>query len=116
MNMQLQIHTHRIKKTDELIEHTDRRFRFALSRFADRIKSVTIRLEDLNGPKGGVDMNCRVNIQVLRHNEIALDVRDEGILAAIDRAAARAQRTVRRALDRRLERRSRRDSVRHMDA
>ena len=35
-----------------------RRLEFALGRFSARVRSLTVRLADLNAPRGGVDKHC----------------------------------------------------------
>ena len=39
--------------TAALLNHTERRLRFALTRTSDRISRVVVRLGDSNGPRGG---------------------------------------------------------------
>ena len=36
----------------------------ALGRFACRIRAIHILLEDVNGPRGGVDVRCRIDIRL----------------------------------------------------
>ena len=36
----------------------DRRVSFELSRFGRQVRAVTVNLEDLNGPRGGIDKRC----------------------------------------------------------
>lgn len=77
-----------------------RRFEFALGRFGARVRSLTVRLSDLNGPKGGVDKQCRVAIRLDgTKRTIVIEHTDQSAVAAIDRAAERAARAVARALD-----------------
>jgi putative sigma-54 modulation protein len=45
--------------TDEIREYAERRVCFALDRFRD-MKRVVVSLDDLNGPKGGMDKLCRI--------------------------------------------------------
>jgi hypothetical protein len=36
----------------------DRRVAFELSRFGRQVRTVSVNLEDLNGPRGGIDKRC----------------------------------------------------------
>jgi len=45
--------------TDEIREFAERRVCFALDRFRD-VRRVVVSLDDLNGPKGGMDKFCRI--------------------------------------------------------
>jgi hypothetical protein len=79
---------------------TRRRFEFALGRFSSRVRSVVVRIVDLNGPRGGVDKRCRATIHLQSSNrEIVVEDVDADAAIAVDRAAARAARTVARAMD-----------------
>ncbi len=41
-----------------------RRLEFALGRCGGRVRSLTVRLADLNGPRGSVDKHCLVAIRL----------------------------------------------------
>ncbi len=41
-----------------------RRLEFALARFDARVRSLTVRVADLNGPRGGLDKRCLVAIRL----------------------------------------------------
>lgn len=83
-----------------VIDRIERRLRFALSRFADRIGRVTIRVADLNGPRGGVDKQCRIVVKLRSGGEIVIDDTAIALEMAIDRGADRVQRAVARTLAR----------------
>lgn len=83
-----------------LREHAERRILFALSRFAGRLREVRVRLADVNGPRGGVDRRCTVEVRGPGLRPLFVEVLDAEPLAALDRAADRARRAVVRALDR----------------
>ena len=80
-----------------LIELAKLRFGTALGRFATRIHSLVIRIGDINGPKGGADKRCVVQVRLTSPRRIAIieDI-DPSAAAAISRAANRAGRTVAR--------------------
>jgi hypothetical protein len=46
--------------TDALRAHAERRLRYALGRFRMRLRSVILRLDDVNGPRGGNDKRCQI--------------------------------------------------------
>ena len=51
--MQLEMRGVNYDLDDVLKGHIERRLRFALGRFAARIGRLTVRLTDVNGPRGG---------------------------------------------------------------
>jgi ribosome-associated translation inhibitor RaiA len=82
-----------------------RRLEFALSRFSARVRQVSARVADLNGPRGGIDKRCVITLRRERSTRpIVIEDSDVDPMVAIDRAADRAGRTVARALSRRLDR------------
>lgn len=103
--MKIDIRSRSLKLTDTLKDYVDRRIRFALGRFSQRLESVRIMLQDLNGPKGGVDKHCKVHIAVLPSFNIIIEEKDAELETAVNRALDRAGRTVARRLDQFLDRR-----------
>jgi ribosomal subunit interface protein len=96
--MNVEIRSLHIDHADSLREHAERRVESAIRRFGDRIVAVQIRLADLNGPRGGIDKLCRIQVHG-RGLNIVVEDKDIDAFVAVDRAAHR----LRRALDRRLE-------------
>lgn len=97
--------TIKLRGTDEetratLREQIARRVDFALERFSEKLGSVLVRLDDLNGPRGGVDKRCQVQLRGPTIGELVFEVVDSAWGAAIDRALSLAGRSVSRALGR----------------
>jgi hypothetical protein len=96
MNVQI-----RWKATDRsraVEEHLRRRLRFALGRFGGRVTSVRAWLEDVNGPRGGLDKRCAIDLE----GELGprrVEVLDADFYTAVDRAADAAGRSLTRAAD-----------------
>jgi putative sigma-54 modulation protein len=84
--------------TDGLESYAERRLRFALSRFTPRVRLVVARLEDANGPRGGIDKQCKVRIRLMPEGDVLVRGVDADWRAAIGRAVDRLGRTVARAL------------------
>jgi ribosomal subunit interface protein len=102
--MRILIKTSDFSLTDALRDHAERRLRFALTFCDDRIRQVTVRLSDINGPRGGIDKCCRLQVIMDGLPEVVIEDIEANMYVAIDRAANRAGRTVRRRLKRRRER------------
>jgi len=76
-----------------------RRLVFALGRFGPRVRSLSVRLKDVNGPKGGVDKVCLIAVRLSEpRSEIVIEDGDADAAVAIDRAVDRAGRAVARAV------------------
>jgi hypothetical protein len=72
-----------------------------LGKFAASIERVSVRVQDLNGPRGGVDRACQVKVVLSEAPSVVYVEQDASLAAAIDGALAGTERAVRRALRRR---------------
>lgn len=86
--------------TQALAGHVRRRLGFALARHGDRIQRVGVRLGDENGPRGGVDKFCRIQVRLVDAPAAVIEDVSADLYAAIDRAAERVGRVVDRNLQR----------------
>lgn len=77
-----------------------RRLLFALSRFDSKLEEVTLKVDDLNGPKGGIDKRCQLQIKLCYGSEVILTNLDSTVEASISRLADRAGRTIARRISR----------------
>lgn len=98
--MQINIQSQDFSLTNRLREHIQRQVRFALSRFSDRIQRVRISVADINGPRGGLDKRCLIQVDMTAKPGLVAEVTDSNMYAAISRSASRANRLVSRCLKR----------------
>jgi putative sigma-54 modulation protein len=101
MLMQLLISGRSFKVGEQLREHIDRRLQFALGKFDGEIERVEVSLSDANGPRGGVDKQCRIVVKMRTLGTLVVEDADVDFYAVVSRAADRIGRSVSRALDRR---------------
>jgi ribosome-associated translation inhibitor RaiA len=71
-----------------------------VQKFADYVKGVTITVQDINGPKGGVDKECQVIVSLRGKNDIVVSAKDEKLSKAIPGALDRASRTAKKLVNR----------------
>ena len=106
--MKLEVTTKRIQISPRLRRHIDRKLRFALGRFVGRVGQVRISLEDVNGPRGGEDIVCRIRANLVPAGSLAIrETRCdpyEAVARAADRAGHRMSRYVKQLHTRRLGR------------
>ena len=74
----------------------------SLKRFSHRLKQIYVFLDDFNGPRGGVDKQCRCVLHLRRMPPIVIQDQDEDTHALVHRVANRAayvlsQKTERRS-------------------
>jgi hypothetical protein len=75
----------------------DRKF----GKFARSIERMSVRLKDVNGPRGGVDHLCRIKVVLRNLPSIVYEKQDVSLDTAVGGALAGAERAVRRTLQRR---------------
>ena len=90
--------SHTIPLSVELDEFVAAAARDALGRFADQVISVDVFLNDVNGPKGGVDKQAVFRIHLRQRREIITQSARDNLRAAIRGGAKRARRAVGRHL------------------
>lgn len=98
--MQIAIHANDFKMTEGIRDHIDRKLRFALERIRLHVKSVSIRLGDVNGPKGGRDKRCLLTVSLTNTQEVVVDDTQADMYQAIDSALRRLSRVAKRKIDR----------------
>ena len=98
--MQIDIQTRNFSLTDALRSHAERRLRFALTCCDDHIQRAVMRLSDINGPRGGVNKCCHLQVVLAGLLDVVVEDIEADLYVAIDRAADRARRTVIRKIDR----------------
>ena len=81
--------------------HVERRLRLALGASSASIRSATVRLADVNGPRGGLDQKCALSVELSPAGLVHAEAIDADAIAAFETAAGRAGRAVRRAIERR---------------
>lgn len=87
--------TFRDRRPSEQLAYVARRaVENALDRFRSRIRDITIKIRDENGPKGGEDQTCSLAVRVHGGGEIHLHDRDSSPESALHRLARRAARIV----------------------
>jgi putative sigma-54 modulation protein len=96
--MQLDIQARGFTLTDALRNHCERRLRFALGPIGGRLRSVSVRLADVNGPRGGVDKRCTLRATASGMAPVVIAHDETDIYVAIDRASDRLARSLTRRI------------------
>jgi ribosome-associated translation inhibitor RaiA len=72
-----------------------------LGKFANAIERVSVRVKDINGPRGGIDQVCRIKVVLSSLSSVVIEAQDASLDVAISSALTRAERAARRSLQRR---------------
>ncbi|MGB2832700.1 MAG: HPF/RaiA family ribosome-associated protein [Methylotenera sp.] len=102
--MQLDIQTNGFSLKDGIRDYTKQRMQFALNRNDKHVTKVKVRLADINGPRGGVDKRCQIELALSGKNNILIEDIEADLYVAIARACDRCARTLARKLERSRER------------
>jgi putative sigma-54 modulation protein len=98
--MQIVIQARGFDLTAGLRTHVERRLYFALDWARDHVHRISVVLSDINGPRGGEDKRCRIQVAVPGTADVVVDDTQSDLYVAIDRAVDRAGRTLERRLAR----------------
>ena len=98
--MQIDIQARDFSLTEALQNYVELRLGYALNTRYDRIKRVLVRLSDINGPRGGNDKCCQLQVVLPGQADVVIAETQSNLYAAIDRAADRASHAVSRKLAR----------------
>ena len=101
--MQIVIQSRGFKLTTGLREHVERRVHFAFDWARNHVRKVSVYLSDINGPRGGEDKRCHIQIAVPGVADVVIEDTEADLYAAIDRATDRAGRTLTRRVVRQRE-------------
>ena len=96
--MQTDIQARGFSLTEALDNHVQNRLGFTFLHASNRVNRVRVRLSDLNGPRGGVDKCCLVEVRLEGLPVVIVEDIQSNMYTAIDRAVGRAARTVKRRL------------------
>ncbi len=98
------MHTHirlrGLDASDSLREYIARRAHSQFSRFGRAIDSVTVRVDDVNGPRGGPDKRCHVTVRGPGLGILTLEDLSAEAQSVVDLVFERAARRVGREIER----------------
>ena len=108
--MQLDVRCMHMALDRDGMEQIRRRFEHGLDHFAHVIQRGRVLVSDVNGPKGGADKHCLVQLRLRGAPDVVIEEDGVDLFSVIGRAADRLTVAVGRALGR--EKRGRRQDHR----
>ena len=87
-------------QTADLLDLSQRRARFVLRRLAWLVPQATVTMSDVNGPRGGIDKQCQVELKTDVVGTVVVSSVASDWRSALDKALARAARSVLRLVRR----------------
>ncbi|GAA5315534.1 MAG: hypothetical protein AseanaTS_07390 [Candidatus Pelagadaptatus aseana] len=104
--MLVKIHARGLSLSENLKRYTESKIRMALGIYGDRIKRADIFLKDINGPRGGMDMDCKITIRPDGQPAITVQKTTADMYDAINVCSQKIKRAARRRFDRLLQKRT----------
>lgn len=98
--MPLALRTSGIEVTPEVSEHVHERLRRRLEKLSHQVERLSVRFEDVNGPRNGKDTVCRIKVVLAGLPSIVVEELATDPLEAFNRADHRVERAVVRAVGR----------------
>jgi putative sigma-54 modulation protein len=98
--MRIQIVDRNLGITQDQRQHIDRCLQFAFDRFSAQVTTIEISLTDVNGPKGGEDVQCRMKVSLQGKRELVVEGKGVSAEAVVAETADRAALAVSRRIDR----------------
>lgn len=98
--MRITIQANGFLLTEALRTHTERRVATALGWARQHMRRLVVSLSDINGPRGGVDKRCRIQVLLGTGREVIIEDVEDDLYVAINRAAERADRAIVRQIER----------------
>ena len=92
--MHMTIQANGFEMTGALRSYTEQRLTIALGWARHHMRKLAVSLSDINGPRGGVDKRCKIQVLLGGGREVIIDNVGADLYAAIDRAVDRADRAV----------------------
>ena len=90
--MKVFVKTKAISEASHARKLLDERFLLAFARFRHKVDKVTVTLVDVNGPRGGLDMQCRILVKPIGLPSFVITERRANLREALDRGLYRAVR------------------------
>jgi putative sigma-54 modulation protein len=98
--MKVQVRFKGIEGSDELVHFVTRKVHQHLSGFGHHVRSVMVRLTDVNGPRGGKDKRCQFEIAGPDIGSLHVEGWHEEVCAGVDETLDRVAQTVGRSIAR----------------
>jgi putative sigma-54 modulation protein len=98
--MQINLVDGPIRTTDTMRDFVQRKLHHALRKLGERVERVEVRVQDVNGPRGGVDKQCAISLGAAGLRPITVKAAAPDYYHAISLAAGRLKAAAMRLADR----------------
>jgi putative sigma-54 modulation protein len=99
--MRVEIHSRGFELTPPIKDHALKRLHAAVARFEGQVAGVYMTLQDVNGPRGGLDKQCSIRVAGVPGGAAPFEARTSDLYEAIDVAAGKVGRWLGKELEHR---------------
>ena len=92
--MELSIRAEGFSVTQALRTFVEDRIRLRFDRFANRVRRIVVLLRDENGPRGGVDKQCKVHVELQNGTRLIRECTHVDAYTACSDGVGRTQRAL----------------------
>jgi putative sigma-54 modulation protein len=89
--MELTITDLKMELSTENLSHIQKKILSMFSKFCERVQVIKVTIDDVNGPKGGKDKQCRVVIYSKGIPDIVITDNQTSVMSAVNIALSRAR-------------------------
>jgi putative sigma-54 modulation protein len=89
--MELTITDLKMELSTENLSHIQKKILSMFSKFCERVQVIKVTIDDVNGPKGGEDKQCRVVIYSKGIPDIVITDNQTSVMSAVNIALSRAR-------------------------
>ena len=98
--MNMRMTGNNIAISNALSSYTERRLRLFAGKAVKAFHEVEVRLGDVNGPRGGVDKECKIRVVLHKAGVVFVRATGDDAYATVDKAASRLKLAVARRIGR----------------
>ena len=100
--MQIDIQSRGFSLTNSLMDYAQQRVKLSMAYCCSHVSRIVIRLSDINGPRGGPDKRCNIQVVLEGMPDVVVHNTEINLYDAIDRAVDRTRRAVVKKVDRQM--------------
>jgi ribosomal subunit interface protein len=97
----VEIRSREITPTSAMREFVNRRAASMLGRYRQELRTATLHVRDINGPRGGNDKQCVLAIAGMHAGSFVVEATEASFYTAVDQVMKRAGQALRRKIGRR---------------
>jgi len=92
-----------VRLNDDDRAYIRRRLGKLFARYSQAVERITVRVRDVNGPRGGVDVLCRIKVVLRRLPSVVVEHRTAHLRSSLNKAFSAAERSLQRRRTRPLK-------------